>query len=79
MKPAKEDRRDDPGHEPARHCPENDPMTSATPIDARESTPVPPRHDARDLTCGGSLATITLDGAAYVLRITRAGKLILTK
>lgn len=38
-----------------------------------------PRHDARVLTEGGSLATIGLDGQDYVLRITRAGKLILTK
>lgn len=38
-----------------------------------------PCHDARGLTCGGSTATILLDGTAYVLRITRAGKLILTK
>ncbi|MES2550906.1 MAG: hemin uptake protein HemP, partial [Pseudomonadota bacterium] len=31
------------------------------------------------LTEGGSLARIVLDGQVYSLRITRAGKLILTK
>ncbi|HKL64645.1 MAG TPA: hemin uptake protein HemP [Roseovarius sp.] len=36
-------------------------------------------HDARDLTGGGSIAYIVLDGQTYTLRITRAGKLILTK
>lgn len=38
-----------------------------------------PRHQARDLTSGGNLARIDLDGQIYALRITRAGKLILTK
>jgi hemin uptake protein HemP len=38
-----------------------------------------PLHDARALTEGGSLARIVLDGQIYSLRITRAGKLILTK
>jgi Hemin uptake protein hemP len=41
-----------------------------------DATPV---HDARVLTEGGSLARIVLDGQVYSLRITRAGKLILTK
>ncbi|MGK7652127.1 hemin uptake protein HemP [Roseovarius sp. B08] len=36
-------------------------------------------HDARELTRGQSTAHITLDGKVYTLRITRAGKLILTK
>ncbi|MBK5934760.1 hemin uptake protein HemP [Rhodovulum imhoffii] len=39
----------------------------------------PPHHDARDLTRGGSQTFIELDGQVYTLRITRAGKLILTK
>jgi hemin uptake protein HemP len=39
----------------------------------------PPRHDARYLTAGGVEAEIRLDGVRYVLRITRQGKLILTK
>lgn len=38
-----------------------------------------PRHDARALTAGGSVARIRLDDQCYVLRITRQGKLILTK
>lgn len=36
-------------------------------------------HDARALTEGGNIAFIVLDGQTYTLRITRAGKLILTK
>ncbi|PTV96567.1 hemin uptake protein HemP [Rhodobacter aestuarii] len=43
------------------------------------ATPVPPAHDARNLTRGGNLAQIALDGQIYTLRITRQGKLILTK
>jgi hemin uptake protein HemP len=39
----------------------------------------PPVHDARALTEGGVEARILLDGAVYTLRITRLGKLILTK
>ncbi|MCX7559247.1 hemin uptake protein HemP [Sulfitobacter sp. F26204] len=38
-----------------------------------------PAYSARDLTEGGDLAQIVLDGQIYTLRITRAGKLILTK
>ncbi|HET9067158.1 MAG TPA: hemin uptake protein HemP [Amaricoccus sp.] len=38
-----------------------------------------PGHDARALTAGGKEAEIRLDGVRYVLRITRQGKLILTK
>jgi hemin uptake protein HemP len=38
-----------------------------------------PSHDARALTAGGTQAQIELDGQVYTLRITRAGKLILTK
>lgn len=38
-----------------------------------------PVHDARSLTEGGTTAHILLDGQVYTLRITRAGKLILTK
>ncbi|MEY1554077.1 hemin uptake protein HemP [Yoonia sp. R2331] len=39
----------------------------------------PLRYDARDLIKTGAEARIDLDGQVYVLRITRAGKLILTK
>jgi len=38
-----------------------------------------PCHDATTLTAGGPLAQIALDGQIYTLRITRQGKLILTK
>ena len=38
-----------------------------------------PRHTAEELTSGGRTAEIVLDDKVYVLRITRAGKLILTK
>ena len=38
-----------------------------------------PAHDARDLTASGDQARIVLDGQVYTLRITRAGKRILTK
>lgn len=41
-----------------------------------ESIPV---HDAHLLTAGGVQARIVLDGQVYSLRITKAGKLILTK
>lgn len=39
----------------------------------------PPRHDARTLMQGGTRAELVLDGQTYTLRITRQGKLILTK
>lgn len=45
-----------------------------TPIE--ETLPV---YDAVDLTQGGGLARIKLADQLYTLRITRAGKLILTK
>lgn len=38
-----------------------------------------PTYDARELVEGGAQARVVLDGTIYVLRITRAGKLILTK
>ena len=38
-----------------------------------------PIYDATDLTKGGDLAKIKLEDQLYTLRITRAGKLILTK
>ena len=46
-------------------------------IDApEEKVPV---YEATDLTKGGDLARIKLGDQLYTLRITRAGKLILTK
>ncbi len=38
-----------------------------------------PLYEATDLTKGGDLAQIRLGDQLYTLRITRAGKLILTK
>ena len=38
-----------------------------------------PIYEATDLTKGGDLAKIKLEDQLYTLRITRAGKLILTK
>ncbi|PJE29676.1 Hemin uptake protein HemP [Pseudooceanicola antarcticus] len=38
-----------------------------------------PQHSAQELTQGGSTAHIVLNDQVYTLRITRAGKLILTK
>lgn len=38
-----------------------------------------PQHDAMALTRGGDQAEITLGDQIYRLRITKAGKLILTK
>ena len=50
---------------------------------AKESTIRPddslPVYEATDLTKGGDLARIMLKDQLYTLRITRAGKLILTK
>lgn len=50
---------------------------------AKQTTPPPqeavPIYDARDLTQGGDLARIKLGEQVYTLRVTRAGKLILTK
>lgn len=45
----------------------------------RRPTETLPLYDAQDLTQGGDLAQIRLDDQIYTLRITRAGKLILTK
>ena len=44
-----------------------------------DDTATTPAYDARDLVRDGVQARILLDGQTYVLRITRAGKLILTK
>ncbi|MSU88517.1 hemin uptake protein HemP [Rhodobacteraceae bacterium 2CG4] len=41
--------------------------------------PQMPVYDARKLTRDGVQAQLKLDGQLYFLRITRAGKLILTK
>ncbi|GHF69612.1 hemin uptake protein HemP [Seohaeicola zhoushanensis] len=51
-------------------------MSLAGPI---ATAPALPAYDARMLTQDGNQAQIVLDGQVYTLRITRAGKLILTK
>lgn len=49
-------------------------------VPTTDAAPRPlPRYDARDLIKDGEQANIILDDQVYVLRITRAGKLILTK
>jgi hemin uptake protein HemP len=53
-----------------------EPTRSPSPRREPEPRPI---HDARALTEGGAEAEIRLDGVRYVLRITRQGKLILTK
>lgn len=49
------------------------------PAAAEAAAPGVPVHEALTLTKGGVQARITLNGQIYSLRITRAGKLILTK
>lgn len=61
---------------------QNGPASQLTaPFPTRRSVTDGPRarHDARELTSGDVVAEIVLDGTVYVLRITRQGKLILTK
>lgn len=43
------------------------------------AVPAPPIHLAETLLQGGREARIVLGGSTYILRLTRAGKLILTK
>ena len=50
------------------------PLTAAPPTEDEIVT-----HDARELIANGVQARIVLDKQVYTLRITRAGKLILTK
>jgi hemin uptake protein HemP len=52
-------------------------MTIQMPMNAQ--TLVTPLHDAQRLTGENGLAHIRLNDQLYTLRITRAGKLILTK
>lgn len=53
--------------------------TSAVAETGRSAPGVEPVHEALDLTRGGLTAQIRLNDQCYVLRITRQGKLILTK
>lgn len=60
------------------------PPPALEPGPARDQGPIRPAdpaplHDARALIGPGREARIVLDGQLYTLRITRAGKLILTK
>ncbi|MFD2740114.1 hemin uptake protein HemP [Sulfitobacter aestuarii] len=54
-------------------------MAKAIPQNTASRATELPTYRARDLTGGGDQAHIELDGQIYTLRITRAGKLILTK
>jgi hemin uptake protein HemP len=54
-------------------------VTDVRPMTTGRQAGERPCHDARILTEGGHEAEILLDGMRYVLRITRQGKLILTK
>ena len=55
-------------------------MNALSPTRPKPAEPAPiPVHDVRDLTANTDRARIVLDGKVYDLRITRAGKLILTK
>jgi hemin uptake protein HemP len=49
------------------------------PKSATPATRALPAHEASRLTEGGDQAHIVLNDQTYTLRITRAGKLILTK
>lgn len=51
-------------------------MASPSPAATATTTTM---HDARDLMGGNTTTSINLDGQIYTLRITRQGKLILTK
>lgn len=54
-------------------------MSMHTPPPKQATSATLPSYAAADLTLGGDLAQIVLDGKVYTLRITRANKLILTK
>lgn len=55
-------------------------MNALTPVAGPLTLPrVYPVHAAETLTGGGQIANIVLHDQIYTLRITRAGKLILTK
>ncbi|MDC0657957.1 MULTISPECIES: hemin uptake protein HemP [unclassified Leisingera] len=52
---------------------------TSKPVPTEATAEVFPTYHAEDLTRGGTQARILLNGQIYSLRITRAGKLILTK
>lgn len=49
------------------------------PVSKCSEADTPPAYDVRDIVRQSGQARLILDGAIYTLRITRAGKLILTK
>lgn len=49
------------------------------PINKQPPVPALPTYDAKDLTGRGDQAHIVLHDQVYTLRITKSGKLILTK
>ena len=54
-------------------------MITARSVPVRDLVDQTPSYDAMDLTGPDGLARIVLKEQIYTLRITRAGKLILTK
>lgn len=54
-------------------------MTQAIAPTIHPAGGLPPVHDALVLTAGGVMAHIRLGECLYTLRITRQGRLILTK
>ena len=67
-------------HPPANICTLTHEMPLNISIDvASQIQDITPVHSALSLTEGGVQARIVLNGQVYNLRITRAGKLILTK
>lgn len=54
-------------------------MNTVSQIPKPTETPPVITYDARDLISDGTQICIVLDDQQYFLRITRAGKLILTK
>ena len=54
-------------------------MTTIADLPKPTDAPVMTTYDARDLIKDGTQTCILLDNQQYFLRITRAGKLILTK
>lgn len=54
-------------------------MNSMSQLPKPTEAPAVTTYDARDLIGDASQVCILLDGQQYYLRITRAGKLILTK
>lgn len=53
--------------------PQHEPATNSLPDDGL------PDFDAREMLAGNATARIRLDDQTYILRLTRQGKLILTK